>query len=79
MTDTALLEKLIAESGLKLSYIAEQLGITRQGLYKKIKGLAQFTGPEIKTLCNLLNLRTWGRIRPVFFADNVSKSDNKAG
>ena len=51
MTNTALLEKLISDSGLKLSYIADKLGITRQALYKKIKGLAQFTGPEIKILC----------------------------
>lgn len=78
MTNTELLEKLIRDSGLKLSFIAEKLGITRQALYKKIKGLVQFTGPEIKIMCELLNLKTWGKIQPVFFADNVIKSDNKA-
>ena len=79
MTNTELLEKLIKDSGLKLAFIAEKLGITRQALYKKIKGLANFTAPEIKILCDLLHLKTWGKIQPVFFADNVSKSDNKAG
>lgn len=79
MTNTALLEKLINDSGLKLSYIAEKLGITRQALYKKIKGLVQFTGPEIKIMCELLKLKTWAKIQPVFFADNVSKNDNMAG
>lgn len=79
MTNTTLLVKLIKGSGLKLSFIAEQLGITRQALHKKIKGLAQFTGPEIKIMCELLKLKTWAKIQPVFFADDVSKNDNKAG
>ena len=79
MTNTALLEQLIRDSGLKLSFIADKMGITRQALYKKIRGIVQFTGPEIKALCDLLNLRTWARIQPVFFADNVSKNDNIAG
>ena len=79
MTNTVLLERLIEASGLKLSFIAEKLGITRQALYRKIKGLVQFNGPEIKIMCELLKLRTWAKIQPVFFADDVSKSDNKAG
>lgn len=79
MTNTKLLEKLIKDSGLKLSFIAEKLGITRHGLYKKIKGLTQFTGPEIKIMCNLLKLETWAEIEPVFFADNVDKSVHAAG
>ena len=77
MTNTVLLESLINDSGLKLSFIAEKLGISRQALYKKIKGLAQFTGPEIKILCELLKLKTWAKIEPVFFANGVSKNDNK--
>ena len=79
MTNTVLLEKLISDSGLKLSFIADKLGITRQALYKKIRGLAQFTGPEIKIMCRLLNLRSWAKIEPVFFADGVSKNDYIAG
>lgn len=79
MTNTTLLEKLIKDSGLKLSFIAEKLGITRQALHRKIKGLVQFTGPEIKTLCELLNLQEWAKIKPVFFADNVGKNVHRAG
>lgn len=79
MTNTALLEKLIKDSGLKLSFIAEKLGITRQALHRKIKGLVQFTGPEIKILCELLNLQEWAKIKPVFFADNVDKTVHIAG
>lgn len=79
MTNTKLLEKLIKDSGLKLSFIAEKLGITRQALYKKINGRAQFTGPEIKIMCELLKLKTWAKIKPVFFADNVDKNVHAAG
>ncbi len=79
MTNTVLLKQLIKASGLKLSFIAEKLGISRQALSKKINGLVQFTGPEIKIMCELLKLRTWAKIQPVFFADDVSKNDNKAG
>ena len=79
MTNTTLLEKLIKDSGLKLSYIAAKLGITRQALYRKIKGLVQFTGPEIKAMCDLLNLQDWAEIKPVFFAENVDKNVHAAG
>lgn len=79
MTNTTLLEQLIKDSGLKLSFIAQKLGISRTALYKKINGLVQFTGPEIKIMCELLNLTTWVKIKPVFFADKVNKIDYNAG
>ena len=79
MTNTALLEKLIKDSGLKLSFIALKLGISRTALYKKIKGLVQFTGPEIKIMCRLLNLKTWAKIEPVFFSDDVDKNVHGVG
>lgn len=79
MTNTKLLEKLIEDSGLKMSFIAEKMGITRQALYRKIKGLVQFTGPEIKIMCELLHLKTWAKIKPVFFADNVDENVHAAG
>ena len=78
MTNTTLLENLIKASGLKLSFIAEKLGITRQALYKKIRGLTQFVGPEIKIMCELLHLETWDQIQPVFFADDVDKNVHAA-
>lgn len=79
MTNTTLLKELIKNSGLRMSFIAEKLGISRTALYKKIEGLVQFSGPEIKIMCELLHLKTWGKIKPVFFADDVNKNDNKAG
>jgi DNA-binding XRE family transcriptional regulator len=79
MTNTTLLEELINNSGLKRSYIAKKLGISRQALHKKIIGGAQFVGPEIKIMCELLKLETWAQIKPVFFAGDVSKNDYIAG
>lgn len=79
MTNTTLLKRLIKDSGLKISFIAEKLGISRTALYKKIEGLVPFNGPEIKIMCELLNLQTWAKIKPVFFADDVSKNDYKVG
>ena len=79
MTNTVLLKKLIKDSGLKLSFISKKLGISRYALYKKIMGESHFTGPEIKILCDLLNLNTWVKIKPVFFADNVDKTVHEAG
>ena len=78
MTDPVLLEKLIEESGLKRCFIAKKLGISRQALGKKLKALVPFTGPEIKIMCELLNLQTWAKIKPVFFTEDVSKNDYKA-
>lgn len=79
MTNTKLLVNLIKDSGLKLSFIAEKLDISRQALYRKINGIVPFTGPEIKIMCELLNLKTWGKIKPVFFADNVDENVHEAG
>lgn len=79
MTNTELLEKRIKGSGLKLSFIADKLGISRQALHRKIKGLVQFTGPEIKIMCDLLNMQEWAEIKPVFFAENVDKTVHAAG
>ena len=54
MTNTEELEKDIAASGLKLSYLADQLHLTTAGLRKKIKGQNEFKGSEIVKLAELL-------------------------
>lgn len=77
MTNTKLLEELIRESGLRLGFIAEKLGISRQALYKKIKGLVSFNQNEIKMLCELLHITKWSVIKAVFFAENVDELVHK--
>lgn len=53
--------------GLKLYYVADQLGITQPTLRNKINGKQDFTGPEIYELSQLLGL-TPKRRDQIFFA-----------
>ena len=56
MTDTVLLSEKISKSGFTLSQIAIELGLTRQGLWKKINNHSEFKQSEIEKLSRLLNL-----------------------
>jgi len=47
MTNVYLLKKRIDASGLKIGYIANQLGISRQLLWKKINNITPFNQYEI--------------------------------
>lgn len=49
MNNELLCEK-ISCSHLSKSFIAEYLGLTRQGLYNKLSGEREFKGSEIKKL-----------------------------
>ena len=72
MTNEKKLRKKIAESGYKLQFIAKKLGITYQGLLKKLRNESEFKASEIQILTCLLNLQ--GNERDdIFFADNVDK------
>ena len=70
MTNTNALRKKIAESGLKIKYIAEKMGITYQGLLNKIDNKTEFTASEIVSLCKILNLSNRER-DAIFFAKKV--------
>lgn len=70
MTNTQLLRNRIEESGYKISYIAAKLGITYQGLSKKINNETEFKASEIKILYNLLSLDDADR-EAIFFAQDV--------
>lgn len=50
------LETRIVDSGLKIDYIVEQLGISRQAFYKKRMGEIPFKAAEVFVLCSLLNI-----------------------
>ena len=67
MIDHYMLEKVLKDSGLKRDYIAEQLGISRFSLFKKIKGETEFTASELTAIKNVLHL-TQGTFRRIFFA-----------
>lgn len=72
-----LLLSKIEEKKLSKSYVAEYLGLTRQGFYNKIDGKTEFVGSEIKRLIFLLGLQKQEQ-QDIFFADDVGKNDNIA-
>lgn len=51
-----LVNQYIRDSGLKLGYIAKQLGITYAALHNKMKGKHPFTLQELTILRDLLKL-----------------------
>ncbi len=64
--DTMLLEDAITRSGLKVNYILEQLGITRQAFDNKRKGRTAFRQSEVYVLCDLLKLDDERKLK-IFF------------
>lgn len=71
MTNTKELERLIKESGLKKSYIAKAIGLSRQGFSNKIQNKSPFTSTEISGLCKLLDITNLKDKERIFFAANV--------
>ena len=72
MTDTYKLRYKIKSSGIKISYLAEQLGLSRQGLANKINGDTEFYGSEISKMSELLRLTPEER-EEIFFNKQVDK------
>ena len=68
MTNTELLKEIIAKSGLKLEYLANRCGITRQSLSNKITNRNIFTAEEISILCKELKISTLTEKERIFFA-----------
>lgn len=56
MVNTQLLDYYIDKSGLKISFIVENLGISRQAFDKKRKGQIPFRTSEVYVICDLLRI-----------------------
>lgn len=50
------LRSTIDDSGIKLKFICEKMGLSRYGLYKKLNGSSEFTASEMKEMQNILHL-----------------------
>lgn len=70
MLNTQLLDKRIEQSGFKVGFLVEQLGLSRNGFDKKRKGAIPFRAAEIYVLCDLLRLTDTEKT-DIFFADKV--------
>lgn len=56
MINSQLLRDTIDKSGLKLGFIADEMGLTRQSLTSKIDGSYQFKIGEVAKLARILGL-----------------------
>lgn len=72
MTNTEMLKSAIDRKGLKQGYVAERLGITRQGFLKKLNNESEFKANEIQILHDLLGLSKSERDN-IFFGVSVDK------
>lgn len=76
MTDSTLLNEEIVNSGITITAIARKLGITREGLYKKINNETEFKASEILSMQKILNLTNKKR-DSIFFANKVEQNSTK--
>lgn len=68
MTNTEMLKDVIDKSGLKVSFIAEYVGISRQSLWNKINNLSPFNQYEIDKMCDILKITSLKQKEAIFFA-----------
>ena len=71
-----LLKRTIEERGIKLTALADKMGISRQSLHSKIKGDRLFDQGEMMALKKCLNL-TDREFMSIFFANRVEKLSTK--
>lgn len=64
------LNQVIETSGLKKSYIAEQLGLSERVFFSRVKGETQFKLDEAVALCEILRMTKMQRER-IFFTRKV--------
>lgn len=56
MVDTKLLDEKIKASGIKVSFLIKQLGLSPQGFYKKKNGHTKWRGAEMYVVKDVLRL-----------------------
>lgn len=72
MTDTVALREKIKSMGIKLTFVADTLGMTKQALDRKLKDGSDFKAYQMIILKDLLHL-TNKEARDIFFAKDVDK------
>ena len=71
MGEVQYLDEEIKKSGLKKSFLAKELGMSRQSFSYKCKNPTLFTAAQINVLCNLLKVTTLSKRDQIFFASKV--------
>lgn len=70
MTDIIILNEEIMKSGLKITFIAKKLGLSREGFYKKLNNETEFKASEIACVQKILGLSNQKRDE-IFFSEKV--------
>ncbi len=76
MTNTALLEKKIAESGKKKGYLANKVRLSRAGFRNCVTNKTDFTITQVNILCAELGITSSKEMKDIFFAVNGSFNDH---
>ena len=77
MVDTKLLNEYIDRSGLKINYLAKNIGRSRYGFMQKRDNINEFLPSEIEKLCILLKITSLEERDRVFFAKQVELNETK--
>lgn len=72
MTNTEEVRKLIKNKGLKLSYIASQIGLSPRAFTLKLENKYSFTVEEVAKLCEVLEIKSLKERDRLFFAQRVN-------
>lgn len=68
MVNTQLLVYTLKRKGVKKSFVAEQMGITRATFTNKLKGVSPFSLDDVKAIAKALEL-TNKEVQEIFFAE----------
>ena len=68
MIKTDELKSIIVSKGLKMKFVAEQLGLSYYGFLLKLENKNEFKMSEVVILCRLLNIDEPEQRERIFFA-----------
>lgn len=72
MTNVSLLKDTIDKKGVRYSFLAERLDMSRQALYNKLSNGSDFKAWQMFVLVDILHLSN-EESRAIFFANEVDK------
>lgn len=70
MVNVDLLKNTIKEQGIRNLFIADKMGLSPEGFYKKLRGESEFKVSEVSCLTEVLRLTEEQR-NAIFFAEQV--------
>lgn len=68
---------IIRGKGLRMTYVAEQLGMSSATFYRKVARPDTFTLSQALTICQLIGVSDFDVIRSLFFAKGSEKLSRK--